>query len=44
VDAIAADFQPALQQIKLGAFAGTVNAFDDDQCAGILALGGGLLQ
>ncbi len=29
VDAIAADFQPALQQIELGAFSRAVNPFDD---------------
>ena len=33
VDAIAADFQPALQQIKLRAFSRAVDPFDDDKRA-----------
>ena len=41
MDAIAADFQPAFQQVELRAFPGAVDAFDDDQRAGILALGRG---
>ena len=34
-----ADFQPALQKIKLRALAGTVSAFDNDQRPGIGATG-----
>ena len=38
MDAISADFQPALQQIELRALSRAVDSFDDDQCAGILPL------
>src|ERR1700723_3369764 len=44
MDAIAADFQPALQQIELRAFARAVNSFHHYQGARIRALGGRLLQ
>src|ERR1700674_3363745 len=33
--AVAADFQPALQQIELGAFSGAVRTLDNDQGARI---------
>lgn len=39
VDTVAADFKPAFQEIELGAFPGAVDAFDDDQGAGISAFG-----
>ena len=35
MQAIPANLQPALQQVKLRAFAGTVDSFDDDQGSGI---------
>ena len=41
VDAVTADFEPALQEVELGAFAGSVDAFDHDERAGIRALGCG---
>ena len=41
MQAVAADFEPALQQIKLRAFARAVGAFDDDKRAGIRAAGNG---
>jgi len=46
MQAVAADFQPALQQIELGAFAGPVDAFDHNErpwvLPGRLDLRGGL--
>ena len=30
VETVAADFEPAFEEIELGAFAGAVGAFDDD--------------
>ena len=41
MQAIAADFEPTLEKIELGAFAGAIGAFDDDECAGIGAAGNG---
>jgi hypothetical protein len=40
MDAIAADFKPAFEQIKLCAFARTVDSLNDYQSAWILALRG----
>jgi len=41
METVAADFQPTLQEIELRAFAGTVGAFDDDECAGVGTAGNG---
>jgi hypothetical protein len=35
VEAIATDFEPAFEEIELGAFAGTVGALDHDESSGI---------
>src|ERR1700733_1613748 len=42
VRSIAANFEPPFEQVELGALAGTVNALDDHQSAGIRAFGGRL--
>ena len=44
VDTVAADFKPTLQKVELGAFPGPVDAFDDDQGAGISAFGSRLFS
>ena len=39
MEAVAADFEPALEEIELGAFAGAVGTFNDDERAGIGSAG-----
>ena len=41
VETVAADFEPAFEEIELRAFAGAVGAFDDDEGAGVGATGNG---
>ena len=39
METVAADFEPAFEEIELGAFARAVSTFDDDESAGIGAAG-----